>query len=60
VLFSEEAKGTSEIGGTTWTGAESDDALVQAVTHAGNVILAAEASSVGLVARKGEIPGPRR
>ena len=28
VLFSEEAKGTSDIGGTTWTGAESDDALV--------------------------------
>ncbi len=49
VLFSEEAKGTSEIGGTTWTGAESDDALVQSVAKAGNVILAAEASSEGLV-----------
>ena len=40
VLFSEEAKGTSEIGGTIWTGAESDDALVQSVAKAGNVILA--------------------
>ena len=49
VLFSEEAKGTSDIGGTTWTGAESDDALVQSVARAGNVILAAEASSEGLV-----------
>jgi adenylate cyclase len=49
VLFSEEAKGTSEIGGTTWTGAESDEALVQSVSQAGNVILAAEASSEGLV-----------
>ncbi len=49
VLFSEEAKGTAEIGGTTWTGAESDDALVQSVATAGNVILAAEASSEGLV-----------
>ena len=49
VLFSEEAKGTSDIGGTTWTGKESDDALVASVTRAGNVILAAEASSEGLV-----------
>jgi adenylate cyclase len=49
VLFSEEAKGTSDIGGTTWTGAESDDALVQAVVKAGNVVLAAEASSEGLI-----------
>ena len=49
VLFSEEAKGTTDIGGTTWTGAESDDALVQAVAKAGNVILAAEASSEGLI-----------
>ena len=49
VLFSEEAKGTSDIGGTVWTGKESDDALVAAVAKAGNVILAAEASSEGLV-----------
>ena len=28
VLFSESAKGTSDIGGTAWTGAESDAALV--------------------------------
>ena len=49
VLFSEEAKGTADIGGTTWTGRESDDALVESVAKAGNVILAAEASSEGLV-----------
>ena len=49
VLFSESAKGTSDIGGTAWTGAESDAALVDSVGRAGNVILAAEASSEGLV-----------
>src|SRR5262245_25534519 len=49
VLFSEAARGTADIGGTTWTGAESDDALVQSVAKAGNVILAVEASSEGLV-----------
>jgi len=49
VLFSEEAKGTADIGGTVWTGKESDDALVASVAKAGNVILAAEASSEGLV-----------
>jgi adenylate cyclase len=49
VLFSEEAMGTADIGGTTWTGRESDDALVESVARAGNVILAAEASSEGLV-----------
>jgi CHASE2 domain-containing sensor protein len=49
VLFSEEATGTSDIGGTVWTGSESDDALVESVRRAGNVILAAEASSEGLV-----------
>ena len=49
VLFSESARGTSDIGGAAWTGAESDAALVDAVGRAGNVILAAEASSEGLV-----------
>ncbi len=45
VLFSEGDKTTTDIGGTTWTGAESDQALVDAVREAGNVILVAEASS---------------
>ena len=45
VLFSERDKSSTEIGGTVWTGAESDQALVDAVTAAGNVILVAEASS---------------
>lgn len=45
VLFTESDKGTTDIGGTTWTGAESDQALVDAVQAAGNVIMVAEASS---------------
>lgn len=45
VLFSEGDKATTDIGGTSWTGAESDQALVDAVREAGNVILVAEASS---------------
>lgn len=49
VQFSEADKGTSDILGTTWTGKESDDALVESVRKAGNVILAVEASSEGLV-----------
>lgn len=49
VLFSEAAKGRHDVLGTEWTGAESDQALVDAVEAAGNVILAAEASSEGTV-----------
>ncbi len=45
VLFAEGDKATTEIGGTAWTGAESDQALVDAVEAAGTVILVAEASS---------------
>ncbi len=45
VLFSEGDKATTDVGGTMWTGAESDQALVDAVREAGNVILVAEASS---------------
>jgi adenylate cyclase len=49
VLFSEADKGRHDVLGTEWTGAESDQALVEAVQAAGNVILAAEASSEGTV-----------
>lgn len=49
VLFSEADTATSQILGTTWTGQESDDALVESVRSAGNVILAVEASSEGLL-----------
>lgn len=49
VLFSEADKGTANILGTEWSGADSDNALVESVQKAGNVILAAEASSEGLV-----------
>lgn len=45
VLFSERDTATRDIGGTSWTGTESDQALVDAVKEAGNVILVAEASS---------------
>ena len=49
VLFAEGDKSTTDIGGTVWTGAESDQALVDAVTAAGNVIMVAEASSEATV-----------
>ncbi|MEZ5292487.1 MAG: adenylate/guanylate cyclase domain-containing protein [Vicinamibacterales bacterium] len=49
VLFAEADRGDHDVGGTRWTGAESDDALVEAVKAAGNVILVAEASSEGTV-----------
>lgn len=49
VLFSEADKGSSQILGQTWSGEESDAALVDSVRKAGNVILAVEASSEGLV-----------
>ena len=49
VQFSEADRASREILGAPWTGAESDDALVTAVRQAGNVIVAVEASSEGLV-----------
>ena len=49
VLFTEAAKGSFEAGETTWTGEESDQAFVDAVARAGNVVLAAEASYEGLL-----------
>ena len=48
VLFSEADKSSSQILGQTWTGHESDEALVDSVRKAGNVILAVEASSEGV------------
>jgi len=57
VLFSEGDKASTDIGGTVWSGAESDQALVDAVKAAGNVILAAEASSeTTVVANAGARP----
>jgi len=49
VQFSEADKATRDIMGTPWTGQESDDALVASVKQAGNVIVAVQASSEGLV-----------
>jgi adenylate cyclase len=54
VLFSEGDRSTTDIGGTVWTGAESDQALVEAVAAAGNVILVAEASSENTVLTNAE------
>ncbi len=54
VLFSEGDKASTDIGGTVWSGAESDQALVDAVKAAGNVILAAEASSETTVVANAE------
>ena len=54
VLFSEGDKASTDIGGTVWTGAESDQALVDAVKAAGNVILVAEASSEATVLANAE------
>ncbi len=47
--FSEADIASRGILGTPWTGRESDDALVTAVRQAGNVIVAVEASSEGLI-----------
>ena len=49
VLFAERDLRTFKVGDTDWTGAESDAALVESTKKAGNVVHAAEASSVELV-----------
>jgi adenylate cyclase len=54
VLFSEEAKGTADIGGTTWTGRESDDALVESVAKAN--VIRREASSEARRCRRTQVP----
>lgn len=47
ILLSEADRGSHDVAGTTWSGAESDAALVESVRTAGNVIFVAEASSEG-------------
>ncbi|MFB3854397.1 MAG: CHASE2 domain-containing protein [Vicinamibacterales bacterium] len=67
VLFSERDLRRFRVGEEEWTGEESDQALVEAVTRSGNVVLAAEASREGRVDSAGtegpgsapELPGPR-
>jgi len=44
VLFSERDRSAFSLQGEQWTGAESDQAFVEAVARAGNVILAADAT----------------
>ena len=58
VLFSEADKGTTDILGTTWAGGESDTALVTSVRRAGNVVLAVEASSEGLLDASKNLQAP--
>src|SRR5690606_18066258 len=49
VLFAETDRRSFMVGDTEWTGAESDQALVDATARAGNVIHAAEVASAGLL-----------
>ena len=49
VLFTERDRRTGfDVGGTTWTGPESDRALAESVARAGNVVLLADATFEGL------------
>jgi adenylate cyclase len=58
VLFSERDHSTGlNIGGDTWTGAQSDRAFADAVARAGNVVLAADATFEGVVAAADESAG---
>lgn len=47
ILLAEADRGSHDVGGTTWSGADSDQALVDSVRKAGNVLFVAEASSEG-------------
>ncbi len=49
VLFAEADRSKFMVGDTEWTGAESDQALVEATARAGNVIHVAEAASAELL-----------
>ncbi len=49
VLFTEQdRRGAFDVGGTSWTGAESDQALADAVARARNVVLLADVTFEGL------------
>jgi len=53
VLFTERDRRTGfDVGGTVWTGAESDKALADSVRKAGNVVVLADATYEGLVGDK--------
>ncbi|MGH9173138.1 MAG: CHASE2 domain-containing protein, partial [Vicinamibacterales bacterium] len=45
VLFTEPDAGRFTVGDEEWTGAESDQALADAITRSGNVVLAADAAA---------------
>ena len=67
VLFAEADRSKFMVGETEWTGEESDQALVEATEHAGNVVHVAEAASAELIdpsravaAPLDEVPGVNR
>ena len=45
VLFTERQQGTFQIGGTEWSGAESDRALASSAARAGNVVFTADVTA---------------
>ncbi len=62
VLFSEHDRQRFKLGEDEWTGEESDRELAEAVARAGNVVVAADASSEGAAAPEARaslaVPGP--
>ncbi len=45
ILFTERQQGSFELDGTTWTGEESDRALADSASRAGNVVFAADVTA---------------
>ena len=49
VLFTEPDAGRFSVGNEDWTGADSDEALAEAIRRSGNIVLAADAAAEELV-----------
>ncbi len=59
ILFGErEGRTEATVNGNRYTGAESDQAFVDAVKRAGNVVLLADATSEGMAAGGATVPAP--
>lgn len=56
ILFTEPDVARFNVGGEEWTGERSDEALVESVKRAGNVILAADAAADALVDESKALP----
>jgi adenylate cyclase len=56
VLFTEPDVRRFDVGDEEWTGAQSDAALVDSVSRAGNVIVAADAAAEGLIEQDKALP----